>query len=1539
MDPANTGTRFTYIAEAGSRHAFHDTLHNFESAPSAYYYTRDSSYLRLAKISGTQYQVHFPDGSKRLFVRDTNHWSSPFRPAWIEDAWGNRLTITHVSNLHWQLSDPHRSHDVYFVNRTIDGQTWKVVDRVELARFGGGQATYSFRYVPMTVDESCYDEDDTDTVNDIDGVMTPAQRSIYALADVSLPDGSKWQMPNYYTTCTAGSGTTLSDAENQPAVLKKLVLPTLGAYEWTYRDYTFPTRVILGSQGGGTFSAITSTGVRRKRMLNASGSCFSHGEVDCEWTYTPDQDWGNFEASTLVRNPAGDETRSYFDVRFRPDATTYDGWQYGLPIGRRSIDGADRWISQEIYHGTEASGAKKRSIYLRYERDKIDVNKVLPEDWELLNRRVASRKTLYHADGNRERTRDSSNFDGLGHYRSHTSNATSWSGGAARTDFTFYNPTVGSYNVNTATNGVSGGFTGPPSTWILGTYSEKSQTEGSTAKQQFCFDAGTGALLRQRVLKGSSPGSTDVVTLYNYTATGNRYLERWYGADTGSVGTGALCSTGVGTERYRRRTDHAYGGVLRSKWITATGSLVLHTYQATVDASTGLPKTVKAANDLVTTLSYDSSGRLTSEIPQTGHGARTTYTYTRATSASSPAEVLIRTHNNAGSVILTQNRVKFDPFGRPWQDLQLEPSGQWSNKVTTINSMGWKHAVTERDYGWPSQQTVFKEFDAFGRAGKIIPPDGSGHQILLWHTGDRRVRRDYKVCISTAGCSTSSSETTFSKTELYDRHGRLYQVQEPSGPTMNQVYTTYYYDVGNRLREASTSALGLTQKRLFNYDQRGFLTSERHPEKGSWGNGYVYYLTYDPLGNPGRKVDGPFDVRYNYDRAGRLTDLDEWKDSTLRPLKDFVYGTANGTNDLRKGQLWYADRYNYVTLNGNPFTVRLRETYTYAGTAGAVSRRDSQFYINGSAAEGFTQGFSWRDAGNLNYIDYPECTHGCGAITPRRVQFNFNGNHRQYLQSIQDLTTGAYYASGCSYHGNGMPATTTHGNGVVDHQTVDSSGMARPGRIYTTGANSNWDSGTYRYDGSGNITYIGTSRYAYDGVSRLTQAKVGAYQTNIGDYLTQTYSYDPFGNIQSLGGVNVPEDSHTNRLTGSTYDAAGNITNYNGTLFDYDALGMVTKRTSSGSDERLFIYTADDERLWSYHWTGSRWTIRDLDGKVLRDYRSGPSGWSVERDYVHANGRLLAARNGAGTTYHYHPDHLGTPRLITNQFGNKMAYHAYYPYGEEATYWNQDSERMKFTGHERDFYDYGDGDDLDYQHARYYDFRLGRYLSIDPIQGKRENPQSWNRYGYALGNPILYTDPTGELTGSQMADAIEGPIREIKDEMTNGLSDGTVFGLVLSTLAGASMDAPLLLTDLLRVGEASGEAVGSGASIGDLGLAFLEDSMRALGIAGVGFTVSKSVSAISTALKAKPLQGTRYTGKVRQQMRINMKDGQADFHGFPLEVDNFAGLGKTRTIRGGDGVARTRVQLQGSYKGRNGSFEWIIEPDGTVNHRLFVPRD
>ena len=57
----------------------------------------------------------------------------------------------------------------------------------------------------------------------------------------------------------------------------------------------------------------------------------------------------------------------------------------------------------------------------------------------------------------------------------------------------------------------------------------------------------------------------------------------------------------------------------------------------------------------------------------------------------------------------------------------------------------------------------------------------------------------------------------------------------------------------------------------------------------------------------------------------------------------------------------------------------------------------------------------------------------------------------------------------------------------------------------------------------------------------------------------------------------------------------------------------------------------------------------------------------------------------------------------------------------------------------------------DYFGARYYGSPMGRFLSPDPLlnSGRPSNPQTWNRFAYALNNPLGGTDPDGHCDWCQ----------------------------------------------------------------------------------------------------------------------------------------------------------------------------------------------
>jgi RHS repeat-associated protein len=109
-------------------------------------------------------------------------------------------------------------------------------------------------------------------------------------------------------------------------------------------------------------------------------------------------------------------------------------------------------------------------------------------------------------------------------------------------------------------------------------------------------------------------------------------------------------------------------------------------------------------------------------------------------------------------------------------------------------------------------------------------------------------------------------------------------------------------------------------------------------------------------------------------------------------------------------------------------------------------------------------------------------------------------------------------------------------------------------------------------------------------------------------------------------------------------------------------------------------------------------------------------------------------------TYFYHRNHINSNSVITDSSGNEVTRLVYLPFGElsRPNSSGTDTVTSKFTGQE-----YDEEMGLYYYGARYYDPKVGRFLSPDPLIGDIGDPQSFNRYSYVENNPIKYIDPTG----------------------------------------------------------------------------------------------------------------------------------------------------------------------------------------------------
>jgi RHS repeat-associated protein len=331
-------------------------------------------------------------------------------------------------------------------------------------------------------------------------------------------------------------------------------------------------------------------------------------------------------------------------------------------------------------------------------------------------------------------------------------------------------------------------------------------------------------------------------------------------------------------------------------------------------------------------------------------------------------------------------------------------------------------------------------------------------------------------------------------------------------------------------------------------------------------------------------------------------------------------------------------------------------------------------------------------------------------------------------------------------------------------------------------ANLTWGPKSYTYDGSGNIKTVGSDSFAYDSAGRLIQATVNS---TAGGTKSESYKYDAFGNLieKAVSGTNpvaIPVDPGSNRVQGVSYDPAGNATTSKDArwTYKYDSLNMMTgvKATPCCVNRRM-IYDASDERIGTFLINDNpvRWTFRDFEGRIIRDYTSVKSGlefgmWTWEQDYFYGESGLIGGETqdwGYTDAYryggrrHYHLDHLGNVRMVTTEAtattrARSIAENDYYPFGttmtrtyqEQVNWGDPHIDAMRFAGHWRDFLgllNVDNTDYIDYMHARYYDPNGGRFLSVDPKGHYRPTaaPQEWNRYSYGLNNPLKFIDTNG----------------------------------------------------------------------------------------------------------------------------------------------------------------------------------------------------
>lgn len=1327
----------------------------------------------------------------------------------IEDRFGNWIEIT-TSSLQWIIRDSvGREHTVNFSDKTFyefrgGTQSRKLVTSVVLDAFGGSTSAYTFSYSDyVTISEHCADEYGNGTSEN----PTRSTKTRF-LESLELPDGTKHQF-DYVRAQTDANGKIL--CLDTAGHMTKLELPTGGRIEYDPTLRAFPA----AGQGDSPFDKSVAVAKRRLVDRDGTIAEWQYdsafGITGTAYVGNPPTSYEiGMDLVVWIKNPLGERTAHYFNAYRDGTTTCYpqpDIVEYGLPYTRAAATGQDgRFLSSETFPAacstferTTVDGCSRfvcksgagavvqpvRREYVLYEHDTGSGNA-----------RLRAKRTSFVDDSPYYIESAFEDFDGLGHYRRERRRS-NIPGTTERVLTTHFNANVNAGEYVPSGSSVPANYmVAPADPWILGLHDYVSTTQDSvTARTDVCFERSTGFIERKWTRRGSVADDNDFLAVFTRDTSGNLTTEEFYGGDLSPLQSLTTCSEDPGTPEYT--ITHTWSnGVLATSQYSGT---TFKTLDLTIDRSTGLPSESRDSAGLETAFDYDTMGHLVELGPP--DEARTEYGYSMA--ANPPSISVKRSSLDATPQVLTEQNLYYDGFGRLVLQKTRMPNRsdgaeQWSTVHTTYDLLGRRSARSAATYRSNGDWEVVSlsnptstTYDRFGRTANVITPDGKS--TTMTYTGARQMTRTSTV--ATGWELLPNRETEVSTRESYDGHGRLTSVTENSGSQDGALTTSYTYDLADRLVSVTAS----TQVRTFVYDAAGMLLSERVPEKGSTGNGDVRYTKYDSRGHLRARyegvADGPFDLAFTYDAAERLTHVTEPDPTSAgtpkerRNLKVFTYATVNtpasctsGNCDAAMGKLSSAQRTHYTADLGN---VSVTESYEYTGRGGRIGQLDTA--IGGTASfsgANFTWSQTWDDLGLPDTLTYP--TTSAVSAPARTVDHTFAYGFLTKL--APDL------ASSITYQANGLMDTVTHGSGaaaVRETWAVDPHGMVRPASITGTGpAGVLWTCGDYKYDGAGNVMAIGNRSYRYDAFGRLAswtdQTPAGAYATTSraydrwGNYLYETHqACDSTGTRCATTNVLPHEVDATNHYGSMTYDAAGNVLSNGKLTASYDALSMMASTSVSGREFR-HLYNADDERIALVERLGATnrttWTIRDTGGNLLRTFVRNGGTWSWKEDEIWRGAQLLASITADGTR-HVTLDHLGSPRLFTNGLGVKIGEQRFAPFGAGGT---SDGGLLQFTGHERDAATAGaasssgssspatDGPRLkttrndvethaelpDYFHARFYDPGMGRFLSVDPAMDVERNlrtPQRWNRYAYALNNPIKYVDPDGltERTGWQ----------------------------------------------------------------------------------------------------------------------------------------------------------------------------------------------
>ncbi len=865
------------------------------------------------------------------------------------------------------------------------------------------------------------------------------------------------------------------------------------------------------------------------------------------------------------------------------------------------------------------------------------------------------------------------------------------------------------------------------------------------------YDTNLGVIADRPLTVTIEDGSSNLVaqTTYGYDSNGNVLSESHSGPNMTTIsrsftylGNGAIQTA---TDFKTNTTTYNYtSGSCNDAFPTSVSLPASLTESMTWNCNGGLMTSEKDPNGqitgLETTFQYnDPFWRLTS----------TTYPDTGSKTIDYTATVL-DVYTALTSSITRHDETVLDGLGRVITQKLLDSGGSVISEVdTTYDALGrvWKVSNPHSSTSGPTDGTTQYNYDALNRPTAVIMPDNSttsssysGNCVTVTDPGGK----GRKLCMGALGWTTQAFE---------DPNNLNYQ-------------TTYSYNPLGNLTGVSQGS----QTRSYSYDGLGRLTQATTPESGT--TNYSYYTSGGPCSGDANAPCSRTDARsitttYAYlDPLNRLTGK-TYSDST--PPASFFYDRAPSSWPAWSG-VTFSNALGRLTVactgsnSGTCSSPQTAAVYSYDPMGRPTNFWQCTPYNCSSAS-------IWQTAYNYDLAgDVTSWTH------PANITFTNTVSEAQRITSIEsslvDSLDPQYLAQNITYAPTGQVSTLLNGctgSGCTQIQETyvynnrlqmavaelgtasnhaqfncwvynyyvgvqNASACSESPANWPSGTNDNGNAAGYYYLDN---VYSGLSHsasYSYDSLNRLT---LGQATGNSTYYLN--FSYDRYGNMgcSTNGQTNGPCPNWTfsassNRISGFTYDAAGNVLADGSHNYQWDAEGRM-----STLDGNAMTYNALGWRVyWQFPSSLVNWW-HDADGLMVGANWGGTSYCA----FLFMGSRLVADYETIGA-YLDHPNALGSVSQATNWAGSTGSEALFYPWGQK---WQDPSEIFAHELHQI-FASLPDEDPSIEQYQtqfRRYSPTYGRWMSPDPLAGDVTNPQSLNRYAYVLNNPTTLTDPLG----------------------------------------------------------------------------------------------------------------------------------------------------------------------------------------------------